>query len=138
MTESTKNNLRIRSWLPLVDGTGVAPENCVCTEGLESIIAKLRRSGAVIAHKGQLKPELTSPQEWNKKVRHLCPDGAAIIELIGRELLRVGGYEIGQKAASQYSFEEFLNVFRKSPPDLMPVVEVIDAIRRYNNGYGPC
>jgi CheY-like chemotaxis protein len=131
MAESEQNNLQTKTWLPLVDGTGVAPENCVCTEGLESIVAKLRQSGAEIAHKEQLESELTSSPGWNTKVRHLCPDGTAIIELVGKAMLRAGGYEVGQTILSRISGEQFLNIFRQSPTELMPMIAVIASIKKH-------
>jgi hypothetical protein len=131
MDESVRIKLRATSWLPLVNGTAVAPENCVCTEGLESLVEELRESRAEIAHKQQLESAITDSPAWSKTLRHLCPDGSAIIELIGKAMLQVGGYEVGQTVLSHISGEQFQNIFRKSPCHLMPVIAVIASIKQH-------
>lgn len=131
MDESVRIKLRATSWLPLVNGTAVAPENCVCTEGLESLVEELRKCGAEIAHKQQLESAITDSPAWSKTLRHLCPDGAAIIELIGKAMLHVGGYAVGQTVLSHISGEQFQNIFRKSPCHLMPVIAVIASIKQH-------
>ncbi len=128
--EPTREKLKVARWLPLVGGTGVSPENCVCTDGLEPLVRRLHDRKAKIAHKDQLTPALIGSQVWAEKVRNLCPVGVGILDVIGRELTNLGGYEIGEALFSHVSVGEFLSVFAIAPKELMPVAEVVDSLEK--------
>lgn len=123
--------LRTTAWLLLQDGGSIAPADCICHDGLQSHIRKLRKLGAGVAHKDDLKTEVIAHENWSRHVRDMCPSGKVMFQKIAECLTNLNEYAIGLDIATKlkdFKLSEFIEIFSSAPEDTMPASFLLDAL----------
>ena len=117
-----------RPWLPTAEGQVVAPEDVIHIPGMEQFIAELVPGlGAGLVDTMALLPELRAHRAFARLTEIAFPNLDDALAMLGESMAERDDYHIGPLGAPRLAFEDFLDVFKDAPPNLLPARNVLVA-----------